>query len=63
VFFFPVFATFSKKIENPAHALALLLFMYYTFCQVHQALGVTPAIEAGVMDHAWMIEELISPKN
>ncbi|PZR74504.1 MAG: IS1 family transposase [Chthoniobacterales bacterium] len=50
---------FSKKLENHEHALALY-FMYYNFCRIHQTLRVTPAMEAGVSDHVWELEELIS---
>ena len=48
---------FSKKIENHAAAVAIW-FMYYNFCRVHQTLRVTPAMEAGISDHIWSIEEL-----
>ena len=48
---------FSKKIENHAAAVALW-FMYYNFCRVHQTLRVTPAMEAGISDHVWSVEEL-----
>lgn len=50
---------FSKKIDNHAHAVALH-FMYYNFCRVHQTLRVTPAMEAGLTDHVWTLEELVS---
>jgi hypothetical protein len=50
---------FSKKLENHAHALALY-FMHYNFCRVHQSLRVTPAMEAGITGHIWLIEELVS---
>jgi IS1 family transposase len=50
---------FSKKIDNHAHAIALH-FMHYNFCRVHQTLRVTPAMEAGIADHVWSIEELVS---
>jgi IS1 family transposase len=49
---------FSKKIENHAHAIALH-YMHYNFCRIHQTLRVTPAMEAGVTDHVWSIEEII----
>lgn len=55
---------FSKKIENHCHAIALY-FMYYNFARVHQTLRVTPAMEAGLSDHVWSIEEicnLVAPK-
>ncbi len=50
---------FSKKLENHGHAVALY-FMHYNFCRVHQTLRVTPAMEAGISDHVWSIEELCS---
>lgn len=48
---------FSKKLTNHAHAIALH-FMYYNFCKVHTTLRVTPAMEAGLTDHVWTLEEL-----
>jgi IS1 family transposase len=48
---------FSKKIENHAAAVAIW-FMYYNFCRVHQTLRVTPAMESGLSDHVWSIQEL-----
>ncbi len=55
---------FSKKIENHAAAVALW-FTYYNFCRVHSSLRVTPAMEAGICDHVWSIEELcdLLPEN
>lgn len=50
---------FSKKVENHAAAVALW-FMYYNFARVHQTLRVTPAMEAGISNHVWTIEELVS---
>jgi IS1 family transposase len=50
---------FSKKIENHA-AMVALYFMYYNFCRVHQTIRITPAMEAGIADHVWTIEELVS---
>ena len=32
---------------------------YYNFCRVHQTLRVTPAMEAGLADHIWSLEELV----
>jgi IS1 family transposase len=49
---------FSKKLENHAAAVALY-FMYYNFGRVHQTLRVTPAMEAGVANHVWSIEEIV----
>src|ERR1700679_3434740 len=49
---------FSKKFENPCHAVAIY-FAYYNFCRVHQTLRVAPAMEAGLTDHIWTLEELV----
>lgn len=49
---------FSKKLENHGHMVALY-FMHYNFCRVHKTLRVTPAMEAGLTDHVWTIEELL----
>jgi IS1 family transposase len=53
---------FSKKVENHVAALSLY-FMYYNFCRVHQTLRVTPAMEAGVSDHVWGVEEIVALLN
>lgn len=50
---------FSKKFENHAHQVALYFF-HYNFCRVHTTLRVTPAMEAGLTDHVWSLEELCS---
>lgn len=50
---------FSKKIDNLGYAVALHL-MHYNFCRIHQTLRVTPAMEAGITDHIWSIEELVN---
>jgi IS1 family transposase len=49
---------FSKKVENHEHMLALF-FMFYNFCRIHQTLRVTPAMESGIADHVWELEEVI----
>ena len=36
-----------------------LYFIFYNFARVHQTLRVTPAMEAGVSDHVWSIEEIV----
>lgn len=48
---------FSKKLENLAHAVALHT-MFYNFARIHQTLRVTPAMQAGVTDHLWSLEEI-----
>ena len=53
---------FSKKVENHEHMLALH-YMHYNFARIHQSLRVTPAMEAGISDHVWSIEEIIGLLN
>jgi hypothetical protein len=48
---------FGKKLENQLHAVSLH-FMYYNFAKIHKALRVTPAMQAGLSDHVWSIEEI-----
>lgn len=55
---------FSKKAENHCYAVALY-FMFYNFGRIHQTLRVTPAMQAGLSDHVWSVEEicaLLKPK-
>jgi IS1 family transposase len=47
----------SKKIENHQHAFALHA-VFYNFAKVNQAIRVTPAMEAGISDHIWTMEEI-----
>lgn len=49
---------FSKKFENLCHAMALYA-VHYNFCRVHKTLRVSPAMEAGLADHIWTLEELV----
>jgi IS1 family transposase len=54
---------FSRKVENLAAAVSLH-FMYYNFARAHMSLASpyprTPAMAAGVSDHAWKIEEIVA---
>lgn len=57
---------FSKKFENHCHSVALH-FVYYNWCRPHQTLtkragGIhrTPAMEAGLTDRVWKIEDLVT---
>ncbi len=54
---------FSKKVENLAHAVALH-YMYYNFARPHKTLSNpyprTPAMAAGISNHIWSIEEIVS---
>jgi IS1 family transposase len=49
---------FSKKLENHGYAVAVH-FMYCNFVRIHSTLRVTPAMEAGLSDHAWDLEEMV----
>jgi hypothetical protein len=40
--------------------MVALYFMYYNFCRVHQTIRVTPAMQAGISDHVWGIDELVA---
>jgi hypothetical protein len=48
---------FSKKLENHKHSVALH-FMHYNYCRIHKTLRVTPAMEAGISNHVWSLEEI-----
>lgn len=52
-------SAFSKKVENHIAALSLY-FMHYNLCRIHQTLRVTPAMEAGVTNHVWGVEEIVA---
>jgi hypothetical protein len=49
---------FSKKWENHRAALCLH-FAWYNFVRIHSTLRVTPAMEAGITDHVWDLQELL----
>jgi IS1 family transposase len=59
--------TFSKKIDNHVHMLALY-FTFYNFCRIHKTLRVTPAMAAGidtvVHDMDWVVGmiDAVAPK-
>jgi len=48
---------FSKKVENHMAAVALH-YMFYNFARIHKTLRVTPAMQAGLADHVWTLEEV-----
>jgi hypothetical protein len=50
---------FSKKWENLKAAYALH-FAFYNFCRVHQAIRVTPAMEAKITNRVWTPGELLA---
>jgi len=47
----------QHKIENLGHAVALH-FMFCNFGRIHKTLRVTPAMEAGIADHVWILEDI-----
>ena len=49
---------FSKKLRNLEAAVALH-FMHYNFVRIHSTLRVTPAMELGVTNRLWSIEDLV----
>lgn len=50
---------FSKKVENHAYQVALH-FMHYNFVRRHQTLRVSPAMEAGVTERLWTVEDIVN---
>ena len=48
---------FSKKVFNLECAVALH-FMHYNFGRIHKTLQVTPAMDSGISDHVWSLEEI-----
>ncbi len=48
---------FSKKVENHDYAIAIH-YMHYNFGRIHKTLRVTPAMESGLSDHIWSLEEI-----
>lgn len=49
---------FSKKFENHVHMVALYT-VFYNFTKIHKTLRVTPAMQAGLTDHVWSMEEIV----
>jgi hypothetical protein len=49
--------THSARVEGGRDAAVALHYMHYNFARVHKTLRVTPAMEAGLANHVWTIEE------
>ena len=49
---------FSKKLENHMHAISFY-FMVYNFVKIHSTIKTTPAMEAGVTDFLWSMEDIV----
>jgi IS1 family transposase len=63
---------FSKKLENLAHSVSLTV-AHFNFCRAHKSLKIkatddtssverSPAMAAGLTDHIWPVDELLSAK-
>ena len=39
--------------------MVALYTVFYNFLKVHKTLRVTPAMEAGIADHVWSIDEIV----
>ncbi len=52
----------SKKIDNYRAAVALH-FVHYNFARICQTIRCTPAMEAGISDHVWNVQELVALAN
>lgn len=50
---------YSKTKENLRHAVAMFI-CHFNFCRVHGAHNKTPAHAAGLTDHQWTIDEILS---
>jgi len=49
---------FSKKMANHMHAMSFV-FMVYNFVKIHGSIKTTPAMEAGVTDFLWRMEDIV----
>ncbi len=50
---------FSKTAKHLRAAVNVYM-AFFNFCRVHQTLRVTPAMQAGIADHVWTVEELLT---
>jgi IS1 family transposase len=49
---------FSKKADMLAYSIAIT-FAYHNFVRVHQTLGTTPAVAAGIVNRPWKVSDLV----
>ena len=55
----PLLAPLPRGEATDNHKAALALyFMHHNFARIHKTLRVTAAMEAGVADHVWSLEEI-----
>ena len=57
--FHPADERLQQEAGEP-HGRLALHYLHYNFCRVHQTLRVTPAMEAGIADHVWTVEEIVA---
>ncbi len=50
---------YSKTLENHRWSM-LIQAAHFNFCRVHSTHGKTPAMAAGITDHAWTVQELLA---
>jgi hypothetical protein len=50
---------FSKRIDSHIDPLSLY-FVFYNFVRIHKTLRVTPAMEAGLTDKLWTMEDVVA---
>jgi hypothetical protein len=51
-------SAFSKIFDNHRYAVCPYT-MHYNYCRIHKTLRVAFAMEAGLTDHVWAIEEML----
>jgi IS1 family transposase len=49
---------FSKSLRHHA-AMVSIFVTWFNFCWIHETLKCTPAMEAGLSNHVWGVEELV----
>ena len=50
---------FSNRLKSLRASVAFFI-CYYNFVRIHTTLRVTPALQAGIADHVWSMEELVA---
>ena len=51
--------SYTKTLEHLSAAVNLYM-AFFNFCRVHKTLRVTPAMQAGIADHVWTIQEFLT---